>query len=109
MNAQGLIFILDSVSSLLASPFFDTLSTDSRLMKNELQGTRQYAAQLVTDLKAAPPEQLGALIAENDALLTEQTSKFQGEWAADRYNGFRDAQAMLGLVASIFNKANVIT
>ena|GEM_PF-5151472 len=108
MNVQGLIFTLTSVSSVLSSPFYDTLLSDDRLMPNELQGTRQYAAQLVADLKATPTEKLEPLVAQYDDELTEQLNKFQGEWTADRYSGFRNAQAMFGLVASIFNRANIV-
>ncbi|HVG28890.1 MAG TPA: hypothetical protein VM864_04135 [Pyrinomonadaceae bacterium] len=109
MNAAGLKFTLTSVASVINSgPFFDGL-TSQGVSAAELSGTREDANALVKALNTTPPEKIEAIVAQYDAELTPALERFQGDWAANRLQGFRDAQVMIGLVTSVFNKAGIDT
>ena len=109
MNAAGLTFTLTSVAQVInSSAFFDQL-TSQGVSPGELSGTRQDANALVAALRATPADKIEALVAQYNDGLTAALEKFQGEWALDRLQGFRDAQVMIGFVNTIFNKAGIKT
>ena len=109
MNAAGLKFTLTSVAAVInSSVFFDSL-TNEGVSAAELNGTRQDANAIVKALNTTPPEKIEELVAQHDDQLTTALETFHGDWTMNRLQGFRDAQVMVGLVTTIFNKARIRT
>jgi hypothetical protein len=109
MNAAELRFLLYSVASEINSTIFYDQLTSEGVSADELKGTRQEATALVKALDAAPREKIDALASMYHDELTQLRGKFQGEWHTNHLQAFRDAQVMLGLVNTIFNKAGITT
>jgi hypothetical protein len=104
MNAKGLVVTLDSVSDSLHTHFFDKLAG---IRADELKGTRSDAAALVKLLRKTPGAKIEAMVAKHDKELTAALTKFQREWQGDTLKGFRDAQVMLGVVATVVAKSGL--
>ena len=109
MNAAGLKFMMTSLASTLNSPIWYGDLSGEGVSAGELKGTQQDATALLDTISKTPPEQIEQLVAQFDGVLTNAMETFQGEWQANRLQGFRNAQVMLGFVRSLFNKAGIRT
>ena len=108
MNVQGLIFVLTGLADDLERKFFDDLVNEG-VSAAELHGTGERDKALVAVAKSTPHEQLDELVAKFDPQLTEAYDKFLRVWQLKPLEGFRDAQAMLGHVNTVFNEAGIKT
>lgn len=86
--------------------FFDKL-TNEGVSAAELNGTRQQARSLANAISATPSEKIETLVAHYDEQLTNANQTFQASWQMNQLQGFRDAQIMIGFVASLLNKAGI--
>lgn len=109
MNAAGLKFLMTVFDSTLNSPVWYSDLSGEGVNADELRGTQQDATALLATINATPPEQIEQLVAYYNDVLTHAFQKFQGDWQANRLQGFRDAQITLGFVRSLFNKAGIRT
>ena len=104
MNVQGLIFTLSGVSGVLNSVFYDNLEGVS---PEELAGVREDAADLVNTLQNTPPDKISAMVAQYNDELTQALDAFDSDWAANRLQGFRDAETMIGFVTTVMAKSGL--
>ncbi|HJU54661.1 MAG TPA: hypothetical protein VJ715_08825 [Pyrinomonadaceae bacterium] len=107
MNAAGLTFVLNGVSSVLTMPMFQTLVTNGQIGQDELDGTRKDLAAVVNTLQNTPGEKIEAMVDQYNDELTEHLEKFDSEWTQDYLSAFRDAQMMAGFVTTIMAKSGL--
>lgn len=107
MNAAGLTFVLNGVSSVLTMPMFQTLVTNGSISQGELDGTRSDLAAVVKTLQNTPGEKIEAMVDQFNDELTEHLNKFDSEWTTDYLSAFRDAQMMAGYVTTIMAKSGL--
>ena len=107
MNAAGLTFVLNGVSSVLTMPMFQTLVTNGSISQGELDGTRSDLAAVVKTLQNTPGEKIEAMVDQYNDELTAYLNKFDSEWTQDYLSAFRDAQIMAGYVTTIMAKSGL--
>ena len=107
MNAAGLTFILNGVSSVLTMPMFQTLVTNGSISQGELDGTRSDLAAVVKTLQNTPGEKIEAMVDQYNDELTAHMEKFDSEWTQDYLSAFRDAQMLAGYVTTIMAKSGL--
>jgi hypothetical protein len=107
MNAAGLTFVLNGVSSVLTMPMFQTLVTNGQISQGELDGTRSDLAAVVKTLRNTPGDKIEAMVDQYNDELTAQLEKFDSEWTQDYLSAFRDAQIMAGYVTTIMAKSGL--
>jgi hypothetical protein len=107
MNAAGLTFVLNGVSSVLTMPMFQTLVTSGQISQGELDGTRSDLAAVVSTLRNTPGDKIEAMVDQYNDELTQYLDKFDSEWTQDYLSAFRDAQIMAGYVTTIMAKSGL--
>jgi hypothetical protein len=107
MNAAGMLVALRQVYGTLGMPFYESLVTDGSVSVDELYGTRQHLAGVISTLEATPSEKIEALVAEHNKELTAHLDKFNAIGQQDFIGGFRIAQTMVGYVTTIMNKSGI--
>ena len=107
MNAAGLTFVLNGVSSVLGMPMFQTLVTNGSVSQGEFDGTRQDLAAVIATLQNTPGDKIEAMVDQYNDELTDHLEKFDAEWTQDYLSAFRDAQIMVGFVTTIMAKSGL--
>lgn len=107
MNKAGLAFVLTTVSSDLAAPWFQGLVTGGQVKKDELNGASQMAQALATDVRNASSEKLEPLVSHFDDVLTKHSDGFNAKRTSDQVGALQEAQTMLGYVTMIMVKAKI--
>ncbi|MDT7603081.1 MAG: hypothetical protein QOF61_1078 [Acidobacteriota bacterium] len=104
MNAAGLVFTLNGVSTMLNSVFYDNLEGVSA---EELAGTRSDMTDLAQTVQNTPGDKIEAMVDQYNPELTQALNAFDGDWAGNRLQGFRDAQVMMGFVSTLMAKSGL--
>ena len=107
MNAAGLTVVLNSVIARLQMPFYQSIVTNGSVSQDEFDGTLGGLVAVGTTLENTPGPKIEAMVEQYDAQLSTHLNKFNGEWAEDRLQGFRNAQMMAGYIASIMAKSGL--